>query len=710
MWMGGFAAASTIAVIAIVMYLIHGISNGANALDDTKTRQAINAMLAGLESQLSGTMIDKAKWDDAVAHTYGPVDMEWLYDTWGTATSEPNYDAVFILDEAGATLAGFSDGDATTTSADAMIGPGLKRLIASLPNDQKTYATAVEIQQTSKGFSVVAVAPIMPFTEKDTIPSERPRLLTLVKTLTPTFVSEIGSRLIIKDLKITPALAGEKSFVTINQKNGAPAGFISWSADRPGDVARAAIQGPAAAILGCILACMGFFVFKTQRMSLALERSEQQAWTVAHADPLTNLPNRLAAKQILEHSIATRKAGTTSGLAVMLADLDGFKDVNDTYGHHVGDDLIRGIAAGLQLIATRFDATVSRLGGDEFAIIVAGDDVGLRTNDFSKAAIEFLIEPLNLGGRIARVGISIGVAKAESTTIDSTELMRRADVAMYYAKENGKNRSVIYEPRFDTERNSRVDMAKLLAEALDNEQIEVAYQPIVDAQSHVIKGVESLARWQQQGGMHVPPDEFIKVAEEFGLIDRLGNQVLSKACRQAASWPNIDLSVNISPAQFRNPDFVANILAIVDASGLARHRLELEVTESYLIEQSDRAKPIIEKLRAQGIKMALDDFGTGYSSIGYLREYQFDRIKVDKSLIRGMMTDKAAQSIIQATTVLAQSMNLSVTAEGIETEDEANILRMVGCQDLQGYYFGTPQPAASITALLTSEGKTRAVA
>jgi EAL domain-containing protein (putative c-di-GMP-specific phosphodiesterase class I) len=280
--------------------------------------------------------------------------------------------------------------------------------------------------------------------------------------------------------------------------------------------------------------------------------------------------------------------------------------------------------------------------------------------------------------------------------LGESELLRRADVAMYAAKALGKNQYCRYGPELDSVRNDRIKLAQNLREALATGAIEVAYQPIVDAKSRQVMGVEALARWKGPDGTPVAPDKFISVAEEFGLIDELGRQVLITACREAVAWDNLYLSVNISPVQFRNPNFVAMLTDIVDRSGLPHQRLELELTEGYIIENSDRAKTIIDQLRAKGFRVSLDDFGTGYSSIGYLRKLRFDKLKIDKSIVHGMIDDASARSIILTTVSLATSMNMRVTAEGVELEEEANLLRLAGCETLQGYYFGKPQSAVLI--------------
>jgi diguanylate cyclase (GGDEF)-like protein len=498
--------------------------------------------------------------------------------------------------------------------------------------------------------------------------------------------------------------------VSLQGNDGFSIGYLRWTPDHPGDKAKAAIQTLAIVAIGTMIACMLLLTFVSSRLSSGLQKSKNKAWSVANTDALTSLPNRHATNTLLQKHVAELKLGKAKELAVMLADLDGFKEVNDTYGHQIGDLLLQGVSSGLAVIASRFDASLSRLGGDEFAFVLVGEATEQRSKEISNAVLKFLSNPMNIDGRIARVGMSIGIAVVTDVNTPESELLRRADVAMYAAKAHGKNRRFFYVPALDVARNNRIVMAEKLRAALASQALQVAYQPIVDASSRQITGVEALARWQAADGSWISPDEFISVAEEFGLIDDLGNQILSIACREAATWNNISLSVNVSPVQFRNPRFVETLTAIVDQSGLPRHFLELEVTEGYIIEHSERAKSIFENLHDRGFQVSLDDFGSGFSGIGYLMKFNFDKLKIDRSIIRGMITEASARSIILATASLAHSMNMTVTAEGVESEDEANLLRLAGCDTLQGFHFGRPQTAQSIGLLLENNPQMRVFA
>ena len=446
---------------------------------------------------------------------------------------------------------------------------------------------------------------------------------------------------------------------------------------------------------------------ETSRVAVKLRESAREAWNAANTDALTLLPNRHATLNLLQTNITDLKRGTAKELAVLLADLDGFKEVNDTYGHQIGDRLLQVVSEGFGVVASQFDASLSRLGGDEFALVIVGEGLQQRSKDMSDAILAFLSEPMSIEGRVARVGASIGIVVVSEGAVESSELLRRADVGMYTAKELGKNQHCFYVPEQDAARGNRIAMAENLRDALAARAIQVAYQPLVDAATRRIIGVEALARWQAPDGQWIGPDQFIEIAEEFGLIDELGKQVLSIACRAAVDWDDVRLSVNISPVQFKNPLFVETLVGIVDRIGLPRHRLELEITEGYLIEDSERAKSVIDRLQGLGFCVSLDDFGTGYSSIGYLRKFNFDKLKIDRSIVHGVIADDSARSIITAAASLARSMNMTVTAEGVEAEDEANLLRLAGCDTLQGYHFGRPQAAQSISDLLADQHRER---
>jgi diguanylate cyclase (GGDEF)-like protein len=453
-------------------------------------------------------------------------------------------------------------------------------------------------------------------------------------------------------------------------------------------------------VCGMILAIFLFVVIVDSGRSEAHARlvsANVRNRDLAERDELTGLYNRRALRDLLGGLMSEE----SQRAAVIFTDLDGFKDVNDTYGHHVGDRLIQAMAAGLKDISERRGATAARLGGDEFAIVVPGPGAAEKAEAIGQAMLDLVAAPISIDGRSAIVGMSLGLALAEEGST-AAELMRRADVALYAAKNGGRMRICRYRSELDKSRKRRRSIASMLERSLEAAEIEVHYQPIVCSKSHAVTGVEALARWTAATGEVVAPDEFISIAEESGLIDRLGLFVLERACMDSTDWPGIRIAVNLSPVQFRSPTLVEDILDVLARTGVEPGRLELEVTEGFLIEHRERAQPVIAALRRHGVRVVLDDFGSGYSSIGYLRQYEFDRLKIDRSLVTNMVRDEASRSIIQAVAILARSLSLKLTAEGVEDEDTARLLRLAGCDSLQGYCFGRPQSRRNIARLIKS--------
>ena len=437
----------------------------------------------------------------------------------------------------------------------------------------------------------------------------------------------------------------------------------------------------------------------TSRRDLARQNDETRRLSaenlhIANVDALTGLPNRRALmawlEQYQEQAIAPDRP-----TAVLFVDLDGFKDVNDTYGHEVGDKLLKIVAGdfGSRLPA---GALLARLGGDEFAVLASAAGVEDLALSIARALIECLRDPLHIGERTIQVGASVGVAWAWPQACSANELMRQADVAMYQVKASGKSNVVVYTPAFDVERQRHQDIEDDIANGLKRDEFEVEYQPIVDAATRRRIGVEALLRWPRRPDGPLGPDDFIPIAESSGLIHALGQFVLRRACFDLLGRDDLKLSVNISPAQFRDPCFESRIRDILTETGFPPHRLELEVTEGYLIHHPARATAAINALKAMGIAVALDDFGTGYTSIAYLQTYGFSRIKIDKSLVDGIGIDHKAGVLIAGIVFLAQGLNLAVTAEGVESEDQALLLRLAGCQCLQGFHFGCAVPFDSL--------------
>jgi diguanylate cyclase (GGDEF)-like protein/PAS domain S-box-containing protein len=430
-------------------------------------------------------------------------------------------------------------------------------------------------------------------------------------------------------------------------------------------------------------------------------RAEARITHLAHYDALTNLPNRTLfherLKGELSHITPDRQ------LAVLYIDIDEFKSVNDSLGHMIGDELLKSVASSLAGCARKTDF-VARLGGDEFAIVQTGiedtDDVMMLVSRIFDA----IRIPYQCLGHQVTTDASIGIALAPRDGSDIDQILKNADLAMYAAKAAGRRTYRFFETDMEAEVRARRSLEMDLRQALVDGGFEVYYQPCLDLQTNAITGCEALVRWRHpQRGM-ISPAEFIPLAEDTGLINQLGEWVLTTACREAASWPcNIRLAVNVSPVQFRSGMLALKVMAALAASGLAASRLELEITEAVLIRDDETALAVLHDLRTIGVRIALDDFGTGYSSLSYLQRFPFDKIKIDRCFITDIAEPEGSSSIVQAVVTIAADRHMTTTAEGVETEQQRELLRELGCSEMQGYLFSPPKPAAEIRPLLFAD-------
>ncbi|WP_246191407.1 bifunctional diguanylate cyclase/phosphodiesterase [Aureimonas leprariae] len=425
--------------------------------------------------------------------------------------------------------------------------------------------------------------------------------------------------------------------------------------------------------------------------------AQARATHLALHDALTGLPNRVLFHQRLGQALEA-DADERSRLAVLCLDLDHFKEVNDTLGHAAGDILLQEVGQRLNACILPSD-TVARLGGDEFAIVQNGVNQPLEANALSRRILESLNRPYMVDGSELHVGVSIGVAFAEAENDGADALLKNADIALYRAKQSGRATMRVFEPRMDIELQARKALEYDLRQALARNQLEVHYQPLVELENGRIAGVEALARWRHPEHGLVPPSSFIPLAEDTGLIVGIGEWVLRTACAQAAAWPELRVAVNLSPIQFRHSELVETVRQVLVDTGLAPHRLELEITESVLLHDAAAAREILTALKETGVFIVMDDFGTGYSSLGYLNSFPFDKIKIDKSFISDLSAEKS-NAIVRSVIGLGQSLNMITTAEGVETPEQVEFLLREGCEQVQGYHFGRPIPADAMTTLI----------
>ena len=419
----------------------------------------------------------------------------------------------------------------------------------------------------------------------------------------------------------------------------------------------------------------------------ARRQAEETMRRLAQRDALTGLANR-----VLFDSRLTACVASADGGALFWLDLDRFKVVNDLLGHAAGDEFLVEVAARISQCLRPCD-TVARLGGDEFAILCPAMTAEADCEAFARRLGARLAEPIAVGGREIASGASIGIVIFPRDGNSAPELLRRADVAMYCSKEEGRGQHRLFTTAMDAQLHNRRVLEQDLRRAIENDELVLFYQPLVDCRSGRLVGREALLRWFHPERGSIAPSDFVAVAEESGSIVALGNWVLRAACRDAASWrEKVPVAVNLSPVQFEQGDLVAEIEAALAASGLPPARLEVEMTERVLVESPERAIAALSRLRALGVRVSLDDFGTGYSSLSYLRTFPLDKIKIDRSFITEIGRDRRSSSIVRSIVALAHSLDLEVTAEGVEDHEQVAALRADGCDQIQGYLYGRPAP------------------
>ncbi len=419
---------------------------------------------------------------------------------------------------------------------------------------------------------------------------------------------------------------------------------------------------------------------------------------LAHYDALTGLVNRTLLRERLEEALAALDEGET--LAVLCLDLDHFKHINDTLGHPTGDALLKKVTERLSANVRSTDL-VARLGGDEFAIIQAGGTPRTAT-ELASRILEAFNEPYEVNGHNLPVGVSIGIAMAPADGADPDALFKNADLALYLAKGEGRGAYRFFETDMDMRMHARRQLELDLRQAITKGEFELHYQPILELKTNEIGGFEALLRWNHPSCGRVSPGEFIPLAEETGLIVPIGEWVLRRACDDAAGWAEeLSVSVNVSPMQFKNQNLVQTVFNALAASGLAPARLELEITETVLLHNTEETLDTLRRLRALGVRIAMDDFGVGYSSLSYFQSFHFDKIKLDRSFITGLNKNESSLAILRAVASLGANLNITTTAEGVETEEQLEQIRKEGITQIQGYLLSPPRAAEDLRQLMT---------
>ena len=438
-------------------------------------------------------------------------------------------------------------------------------------------------------------------------------------------------------------------------------------------------------------------------------RADEKIAHLAHYDGLTELPNRILFRERLEQSLKAIRPGEQ--LAVLYIDIDEFKSVNDALGHPIGDELLKGVADRLRDCLKETDVA-ARLGGDEFAVIQTAIKDRSETTRLVDEIHSAIRQPLECMGHLITTDASIGIALAPGDGVELDQLLKNADLALYGAKGDGRRTYRFFEAGMDERARVRRSLELDLRQAISDGSLETYYQPVVNLEDGKVSSCEALLRWRHPERGMISPAEFIPIAEDSGLINQLGLWVLNTACAEAVTWPDhVRVAVNVSPVQFRSPSLALHVAAALASSGLPASRLELEITEAVLIRDDEAALDMLHQLRKLGVRIALDDFGTGYSSLSYLQRFPFDKIKIDRSFIKDIAGPGASSSIVQAVMNIAAASDMTTTAEGVETEQQRNLLYILGCTEMQGYLFSPAITAAEVRRLLlTHRGRAMSAA
>ncbi|HEV2556991.1 MAG TPA: EAL domain-containing protein [Microvirga sp.] len=502
----------------------------------------------------------------------------------------------------------------------------------------------------------------------------------------------------IQGAYLAAARPEQDSVIPLQDVAGTTRAYLAWPPERPGDLLRQRLIPVLGFGLVVALLLLGVLVLYIRWLAKDLAQSQEQARTLVGRDPLSSLPNRLLFTERLDYEIG-RLGRVEGGIAVHLLDLDRFKDVNDTYGHSAGDELIKQVADRLSKLLRGGD-TLARLGGDEFAVI----QTGLRNMGDAEALARRMLDaislPFAIAGAQVSVGVSIGIAVAPENGLTHELLMRLADTALYQAKSEGRNRFSFFERTMDEAIRMRKVVEDDLRHAIARNELALHYQPVFSADGSTIVGVEALVRWPHAKQGMISPTRFIGLAEERGLVIPLGEWVLRRACEDGKRWPGLRIAVNVSPLQFRHRDYVESVVTTIKETGFDPTRLELELTEGVVVEDADAAEAAMMELRALGVNLALDDFGTGYSSLIYLRRFAFDKIKIDRSFLESMEATGESAILVHSIVHLGRALGLTVTAEGVETKEQHRFLQALGCHQLQGFLFSRPVPPEEIDRLL----------
>ncbi len=667
------------------------------------TQTMVDGGLKSMGKRLAQLANDYGWWEEAY-DAYVRKDEEWIDANVGTGITDTDIaDLLLIISPKGKVDHQWIT-DNTTDKVGEIITPAtldaIRKIASGLPVANLAGVSSIYADTPSVPM-MIAIQHLAPVSKAGEVKNTDLPIIVFGQYLGKQRLHDLGRSFLIDDLQFARHGAANRSQVPVHDITGKDVGVVAWTPPTPGNALLRNALLPIGIALTLFCAVALTTAFGARKMAIALTNSEREAVTAARTDSMTSLMNRAGFTELLEsgpHAEACRK----SALSVIYLDVNGFKTVNDSIGHHGGDALVRALALRLGRVLPP-TATLARIGGDEFAIALIADDIAAATANTATAAARSLDQPFTISGFEFHVTASVGYAIANQHSNEPGELVRRADIAMYQAKNGAERDAVAYHPTMETGALERKQIEAGLRRAIENgNELKVFYQPVVRASDLSIVGFEALARWESPEFGSVSPALFIPVAEETGLIHDIGRFVAHQACHDLARWPGYRMAINVSPVQLRDPSFAGDIGAIVQSHGLTADRFELELTEGILVNNPTIAKRKLAMLKEYGFTLALDDFGTGFSSIGYLRQFPFDILKVDRSFVRDIGMNATANALIQSLVSLGDALGLSVIAEGIENEDQLKLLRLIQCEFIQGFMISRPVAANEIDALIVA--------
>jgi len=727
---GGIVLMALALAAFAIIWAVHQSDAAAVERQLEMTKKSVRGVVRELSLQQEVVAI----WDDATVRLSAPdPDPQWIDENLGIwLTRTYNHNHVYILNARNEPIYAAVEGVRADPHAFDQVRSALQSHLAELRGREETPPVRsgnepADSTHLTSGRAVydahllkllsrpaaVSMMRVVPYTEAVAQQPGSEPILVSIRFLDGDFLRELADKNLIENLRFSPTdtKASDEVAVPIESDVGERIGYFVWKPDTPGTKILGMI-GPATVlvcvvvlvIMALLLTWLGRMISTLGKTVIELRASEAQAQHLAFHDVLTGLPNRALFNERLDLALSRTHGGEK--IAVLMLDLDRFKHVNDTLGHHGGDSLIREFAERLSSLVEGSD-TVARLGGDEFAIVLSGIAGVEDVENLCIRILDAVHHPFDVLGHPSYVGASIGIAIAPDFGFDRAEIMRKADIALYHAKAEGRGCYRLFTAAMDESVQVRSGFEDDLRAALaTGEGLEVAYQPQVSAEGKPILGLEALVRWRHPVRGVISPEQFIPIAEQTGLIVPLGEWVLGEVCAASKAWPDLFISVNLSPVQFRTEGFAERVIEIVRASGADPGKLELEITEGVFLDEGGHSAAALKTLRAAGFRIALDDFGIGYSSLGYLHRFKVDKIKIDRSFVSNLGHTESATVIINAIVALGQAMNLTVTAEGVETPEQRQFLRNAGCDELQGYLFAKALPKEQISRLLDRSSQT----